>query len=329
MNHRIEISPKTIFITLAILVILWALYFIRDLILILFVAFILFVALSPLVQKLVRRNFPRPLAVFLVVLAIFLFFVLLIAAFLAPFLNQFSSLIERLTEIIGELRPLEFVDRTALENTLRNFAGAVINFVFSLLSNILAVISVFIFTIYFLLARDKYELLIEYLAKKGYRSAALFEKIEKRLGAWVRAQFLISLTIGILYFIALTILRVDFALPLSIIGGLLEIIPIFGPILSWIPAAIIALTRSPPTVFFVSIAYLIIQQIEGNVIVPLLFGRVIGVDPLLVLIAIAIGGRLLGFGGVLLAVPLTVVIQIIVEDYLTQGKGGFFFWLRS
>jgi predicted PurR-regulated permease PerM len=329
MSEKIEISPKTILLTLAVLILLLALYLIRDLIIIIFVSFILFVALSPLVEKLVRRNFPRPLAVFLVVLAIFLVFALLVAAFLIPFLNEFNSLVERLTEVIGGLRPLEFVDRAALESNLRNSAGTVINFVFSLLNNILAVISAFIFTIYFLLARDRYERLIEYLAKKGYRSAALFEKIEKRLGAWVRAQFLISLTIGILYFIALVILGIDFALPLSIIGGLLEIIPIFGPILAWVPAAIIALTKSPPTVLFVTIAYLIIQQIEGNVVVPLLFGRVIGVDPLLVLVAIAIGGRLLGFGGVLLAVPVTVVVQIVLEDYLTQGKGGFPFWLRS
>jgi predicted PurR-regulated permease PerM len=308
---------------------LLALYLLRDLIIIIFVSFILFVALNPLVEKLKRRNFPRPLAVFLVVLAIFLFFVLLAAAFLIPFLNQFTSLVERLAEIVGQLRLLNFIDRATLESNLRNFAGTVINFVFSLLSNILAVISVFIFTIYFLLARDKYERLIEYFGQKGYRWAPLFEKVEGRLGAWVRAQFLISLIIGILYFIALVVLRIDFALPLSIIGGLLEIIPIFGPILSWVPAAIIALTRSPLTVLFVTIAYLVIQQIEGNVVVPLLFGRVIGVDPLLVLMAIAIGGRLLGFGGVLLAVPVTVVVQIILEDYLTQGKGGFFFWLRS
>ncbi len=328
MTQKIEIASRTIFLTLAIIIFLLALYLIRNLIIVLFVAFVLFVALNPLVERLVRLNFPRSLAVFLVVLAIALIFALLVAAFLIPFINQFNSLVERLTEVIGELRLLEFINRATLENSLRNFAGAVINFVFGLLSNIIAVISIFIFTIYFLLARDKYERLITYLNQKGYRWAPLFEKIESRLGAWVRAQFWISVAIGVLYFLALVILGVDFALPLAIIGGLLEIIPIFGPILSWLPAAIIALTKSPLTVLFVSIAYLIIHQIEGNVVVPLLFGRVIGIDPLLVLIAIAIGDRLLGFGGVLLAVPVTVVVQIVLEDYLTQGKGGFPFWRR-
>ncbi len=315
MERRIEISPKTIILTLAILILFWLAFLVRDLILLLFIAFTLAVALNPLVERLKRLRIPRPLAVALVVLLIFAFFGLLIFVGITPFISQFNRLVEGLISFWQSLRLPAFINQTTVENAVRNFSQATISFVFNLLGNVVAFASVIVFTIYFLLERENYEHLVKYLSERKIGPGALiFTKIEDKLGAWVRGQFLVSLTVGVLYFIALSALGLSFALPLAIIGGLLEVIPFIGPILAALPAGLLALAVSPLRAAETAVAYLFIQQLEGNLLVPQIMKRAVGLNPLLVLIAIAIGVRIFGFIGVFVAVPATVVIQIIVSE---------------
>lgn len=139
-------------------------------------------------------------------------------------------------------------------------------------------------------------------------------RIEDKLGAWLRGQISLSLIIGTLSYIALFSLQVPFALPLAILAGLFEVVPVIGPIISAIPAILIALTVSPVTAGLVALAFFIIQQLENSLIVPQVMKKAVGINPLIVILTVSIGGKLLGVSGALLAVPITVVIQILVED---------------
>ncbi len=315
MEQRIEVSPRTIILIIAILVILWLAYLVRDLILLLFIAFVFAAALNPLVEYVRRAGIPRVAAVAIVVLGIFAFFALLAAVGIVPFISQFDRLVESLIVVFEHIRLPPFISQPTIESTIRNFSQTTISFIFSLLGNIVAFVSTIVFTIYFLLEREDLERSVMYLAQKKIGPGlSLTRRIEGKLGAWVRGQFLISLSVGVLYFIALTAIGINFALPLAIIGGLLEVIPFIGPILAALPAGLLALMISPFKAALVAAVYLLIQQVEGNILVPQVMKRTVGLNPLLVLIAIAVGARVFGFLGVIIAVPATLVLQIILAE---------------
>lgn len=143
-------------------------------------------------------------------------------------------------------------------------------------------------------------------------------KIEEKLGAWLRGQLFLSIIIGLVSYIGLLIFNIPYALPLALLAGVMEIIPVIGPIISAIPAVLIALTISPILALGVAAMYFVIQQLENHLIVPQVMKRAVGLNPLVVILAIAIGSRILGFAGALLAVPLAVVIQIIAAEIIAE-----------
>ena len=145
-------------------------------------------------------------------------------------------------------------------------------------------------------------------------------QIEEKLGGWFRGQLFLSLVIGVLSFIGLSILGISYALPLAVIAGVMEVIPVIGPIISAIPPILIALTISPILGLGVAIMYFVIQQLENHLLVPQVMKRAVGLNPLVVILTIAVGSRLLGFAGALLAVPIAVVIQIVATEIIEARK---------
>ena len=122
--------------------------------------------------------------------------------------------------------------------------------------------------------------------------------------------------VGTANYIGLSLLGIPFALPLAILAGLLEIIPNIGPITASIPGIIIGLSISPVTGLAVGALALLIQQLENYVLVPKIMEKSVGVSPLIILLALAIGFRIAGVIGAILAVPATITIQILASEYL-------------
>jgi predicted PurR-regulated permease PerM len=120
--------------------------------------------------------------------------------------------------------------------------------------------------------------------------------------------------IGLTTYIGLTILGIEYALPLAVIAGLLELVPTIGPIISSVPAILIALVQSPVLAIAVAALYLLIQQAENNIIVPKVMERAVGVLPLVTILALLIGGTLFGVVGAVIAVPTVAMIQVVVEE---------------
>ena len=120
-----------------------------------------------------------------------------------------------------------------------------------------------------------------------------------------------SLTIGVITWLVLTILGIPFALPLAILAGFLEIIPTIGPIIAAIPAVIVAFAISPLTGLVVMLAYVGIQIAENNILVPKIMQKAVGLNPIVILVAILIGGQLFGIIGALLSIPFVSATIII------------------
>ncbi len=314
MHRRIDISHKTIFFIAAFLLGLWALYQIIEVIVLLFIAIILTAGLSPLVTYLSTWKLPRTLSIGIAYLCIIGVIAGLISLMITPLIDQTTKLIQTLPQTAGAILP-PFIDPSIFQNELSNVASNALSISLIIFNNFLAIISVLVLTFYLLLERDKIDARIAQLfvgnedqVKKTVR------RIEDKLGAWFRGQLALSLIIGTLAYIVLLALQIPFALPLAILAGLFEVVPVIGPIISAIPAILIALTVSPLSAGLVAVSYFVIQQLENSLIVPQVMKKAVGLNPLIVILAVSIGGKLLGISGALLAVPITVAIQVLIED---------------
>jgi len=148
----------------------------------------------------------------------------------------------------------------------------------------------------------------------------LMSDIQQRMGYWLRGQLLLSLIVFIMVYIGLMILGIKYALILALLAGIFEIVPFIGPWIAAIPGVFFAFSYSPGKALAVAVMYLLVQQLENNLIVPKVMGKSTGLNPLVVLIAIMIGARLGGIVGALLAVPVTLVIAVYVENLIGQKK---------
>lgn len=317
MIRKIDISHKTIFFITGFLALLWMLFIIKDLILLLFVAIIFVSAISPLVDHLTRLKLPKALSIAIVYVLVILILAGILTVGITPITTQTSSLATRLQDSLNILFKNYNVDQSTLKNQLPDLSKNLINVTLDIFQSFITAVLVAVITFYLLLDKDKLEVKLSSLfGDKQPKVRNLIRKIEFKLGAWLRGQLFLSLVVTVLIYIGLFFMGVEFALPLAIISGIFEVIPIVGPILSAIPAVAIALLTSPFLALIVALWYLVVQQLESHIIVPQVMKRAVGLNPLIVIIAIAVGSRILGIVGALLAVPITVVFQIIVDDYL-------------
>jgi len=136
---------------------------------------------------------------------------------------------------------------------------------------------------------------------------------ETRLGMWVRGQLILMSTLGIATGTAYTLLGVPSAILLGLLAALAEAIPVVGPFLGAVPAVLVAATISPQLALSVAAVYLVVQLVEGNVLVPLVMRNTTGISPFLVILSILIGGAAGGFVGALLAVPIAAAGEVLIE----------------
>lgn len=321
MRQKIDISHRTIVFTVVLILGLWVMFLIRDLLVLLFIAVIFMSALNPLVNFFVKNiRFPRALAIGFTYLIIITLFGGLLASLLPIIIEQVSRFIANFPRLIEQGFFLPYIDQGLLQSELSELSKGIFSLTFTLFDNILAVIFLLVLTYYLLLEKENLEKRIASLfVGKEERVRSSLVKIEDKLGGWVRGQVVLSLVIGLLSYIGLIVLNIPYALPLALLAGLFEVVPVIGPILSAIPAVLIALTISPVLALGVAAMFFVIQQLENHLIVPQVMQRAVGLNPLVVILAVAIGSKILGVAGALLAVPLAVVLQIVASE-LIEGK---------
>lgn len=321
MTRKIDISHKTIFFISGFLALLWALFLIRDVILLLFVAIILMSAIYPIVDFLMKYKIPKVFGIAIVYVLIIGFLAGLISIVITPLVEQTKNLALAFPLLLEQLFPPGSIDESIIQQEISAFSRNALTVTLTLFGNFLAIISIAVLTFYLLMEKERAEkLLSQFFIGRDEKVKRIIQRIEYKLGAWLRGQLILSLVIGVMSYVVLTILGVPFALPLAIVSGLLEVVPVIGPIISAIPAVLIAYVTSPVLALMVGISYFVIQQLENHLIVPQVMRKAVGLNPLIIILAIAIGGRLLGITGALLAVPITVVAQIIAEELLKEEE---------
>ncbi|MBI4036373.1 AI-2E family transporter [Candidatus Daviesbacteria bacterium] len=319
MSRKIDISHKTIIFVTIFLLSLWIVYHILDLLLLLFVALIFMSALSPLISFLQKLKIPKVLGV----LIIYLLFLGAIGGLLTvsftPLIEETTKLALTLPSALADLLKVNNLDPNVIQSEVSNLSKNLFSTTRAIFDNIITIIFLLVLTFYLLLERENLEKRAAFLfTGQEDRIQKLLMEIEGKLGAWLRGQLFLSLIIGVLVYLGLSVLQIPYALSLSILAAFTEVIPVIGPIISAIPAILLALTISPVLAAVVTAMYFVIQQLENHLVVPQVMKKAVGLNPLVVILAIAVGGRLLGIGGALLAVPIVVVLQIIVLDILRE-----------
>jgi len=324
MNRHYEVTPKTIVFGLLILVGIWALIQVRFVVVAIFIALIINLALDPFVAKLKRRGIPRPIGVLLVFSLFLAAIVGLLAYGFTPLVNQtgkfFVNLPQFLNPIFNSLGPLPFAaelkqqlvsQATLLSANVLSIAGAIV-------SNILYLITVLFLAFYLLL--DWENIKTRFMEILGVRSRVRFQQIveemEHLLGGWMRGELFLMFVVGAMVYLGLFALGVDYVLPLSVIAGLLEAVPIIGPIISAVPAMLVGFNTSFWMGIWVVGLFTIVQQLENSLIVPNVMGRAVGFSPLLTLLVLFIGGQVFGVVGAVLAIPMTLFLSILAKDLL-------------
>lgn len=311
-----------ILLTLFIIIAGWIVIQIQGILLSFFLSYIIMAFILPYVTFLRKRGLPKILAV------IIPFFAMLIALFLlilplVPFVvSQLQNLIlkfpvylEQAMAAIGfEFDPSQLQRYFSTEiNTISQNAISVTTQVFG---GLFSLLMIFIISFYLLLYYDEFKKLIAKLFRSEKHNYVLstLDEVNHKLGAWLRGQLILMFFIGFLSWITLTFLDIPNALPLALLAGILEVVPTLGPILSSIPAIIVALTISPTLAVTVIIIYIILQFIENNLLVPKVMEKVVGLNPVVVILGVLIGANLMGLAGGLLAIPLITFIIVIYKS---------------
>ena len=328
-------TAKYIFLTIVVIGSFFLIYkvdFIKEVLLIILCSFIIAYALRPLYCYIVTKTQlnKRLIAIF-IILILMLFFVaifsLLIPRILSESLNlqdlldAFELALQRILdkfnlkkETFYEIVNTQFGEKINL--MIKNISTKAFYGSIALIENIIALAIVPIVSYYFLvessLINNKLENLIPSQKRDIIRN--ITKDIDRILGKYVLGQGILCLVIAGLSFLGLFIIDVRFALVLSLINGILNIIPYFGPVLGMIPAILVALIDGPSKVISVFIVFIIIQQIEGNILAPKITANSISMHPLTIIILLLIGEKMGGILGMILIIPIAIIIKVLYDD---------------
>lgn len=369
---NINITPGSIFKGIGLVLLIWFLYFIKDLVLVVLVAVVIASGMEPLINWFNKYRVSRLPAAVVSYVSILGMFAGLTFFFVPPVLNEATSLLTELPKYLESTvlwdplnknqnisasqkavsalsetvnNPEQFVFNAqqelkanvktgfglgdlvkSIEDISSNVSNGFIRIVSIVFGGLLSFILIIVLSFYFVVQDDgvaNFLRLVTPLKHEKY-IIDLWKRSQKKIGQWMQGQLLLGIIIAVLIYLGLMILGVKNALLLAVLAGIMEIIPIFGPILSAIPAILMAFVGGGVTSSMLVLGlYIIVQQFENHLIYPLVVKKVVGVSPVVVILSLIIGYNLAGFLGIVLSVPLVSALMEFVDDIEKQRN---LFW---
>lgn len=312
---------------------LYAIYRVREILLLIVFALIISLLFNPLIDYLQKRKAPRTLAVIFVYFSIFSTFALLIYLFtplliieIHNFSQSFSQYFEKISPPLRGLgiegfQNLEnFVD--LLERTLAPVAQNIFSALFSIFGGILTTVFVIFLAFFLSLEERAFEksLFLLFPAGSEDRALDLWRRCQKKVSGWFLSRVLSSLFVGGLVYLSLLILQSDYAFSFGLLAAISNFVPIVGPFFTGLLIFILLSLTSPVKAVLAIVIFTLIQQIENNILLPILSKKFIDMSPALVLISLAVGGSLGGMWGAILGVPLFAISLEFARDFLKEKK---------
>lgn len=326
---------KYIIIFIMICIIAYIFYYseiIRNIFYIVFTSFVIAYILKPFNDYLVEKGMKRKFASIILLIGLCSLIIGLVLFLIPAIIKEGSNINQTNREIFNYINIINekikfmrnsssgnkafFMLYNKIEHIIRGLANNLIELSIKIGQNILAIAVIPVISYYFLSDSKniKNKFLILFNAKWRNTIRRTLDDIDKNLSRYIIAQFILSFLISILTFIVLFFLKVDYPIILSMLNGIFNIVPYFGPVFGAVPAIIVALMESPKQALWTVIGLYVLQLIEGNIICPKITGESVDIHPLLVILLLLIGEKFGGIIGMILIIPICVILKVIYED---------------
>ena len=336
---RVSITSGTIFTALIIVVGVYLFWILRDLALLVLTAIIIASAIEPGVAFFIRYSIPRFISALLVYVLVFGAIFSILYFFFPPIIADaagFLSAIPRYLDTINITAPLSNITNTvsvvssqsqaqsyiqtllSLQSLFTSSSGSVLQLLITFFGGIFSLMLVIVLSFYFALQDTGVDDFIRLVMPVKYEEyyVDLWKRSQKKIGLWMQGQILLSVIVGILVYLGLLIIGVPYALLLAVFTAMVEIIPVFGSIIAGVVAVIVGYSDGGVAIAaIVAGLYIVVNQFESNLIYPLIVKKIVGIPPLLVIVALIAGYTLAGFLGAILSVPVSAVLLEFINDF--------------
>lgn len=332
-NKQIVINTRSVlmgFTVVAGLVFaLWLFWLIKDIVVYLFIGLIMALVLEPFVEWFVKKKFPRSISVVVVMILFITIIVSLGSLAIVPLTSQVQALIANFPIYVNYFLKITGIQdanqvTNALMSQFSQTSVSIINATLGIFSGVITLFVVILFTLYIMF--DLHNLRVRFIevfpTSLQQEIRLIILSVEKKLGGWLRGQIILMFIIGLTTYVGLEIIGMPYALALAVIAGLLEVVPVIGPIIGSVPAIIIAFSINPIMGVGVLFLYFVVQQLENNLIVPKVMQKAVGFDPLVTIIALMIGSKLYGVVGALISIPVTIILFEIYKTSLRLSQNN-------
>jgi len=335
MNQEsiLNVSWGSIFKVCIAVMSLYILYLIRDVVVWFIFALVISTLFNFLIDSFEKKRIPRIATAIFLYSSIFILLSFFIYKMAPMFLSEVKEFGQNIPGYFQQVSPIlekfgiqiaqdteSFVSN--LEIGLGRTSQSVFNALFAIFGGVFS--TVFIISLAFFISLEKglvEKVLITFSSIKHHRYLRyLIERSKKKVGAWFISRIIGMFFVGVLTYFVLKVFNVNYAFILSLLVAIFDFVPMIGPILGGLIVTAIVALSSPIQALFVLIAFVIIQILEGNLLLPLLFKKFIGIPPSLVLISLVVGGKLWGILGAILIIPLVGIIFEVLSDYLERSK---------
>ncbi|MCF7846042.1 MAG: AI-2E family transporter [Candidatus Peribacteraceae bacterium] len=334
---------------IGILALGWFILEIKNIIVLFFIAAFLGLALDPFVDAMQKWKIPRAIGTLLIYVIFLAALGIVISSFVPILANEIPKLAKAVLDWVSGFG----IDTTIIQNQISNLQNYLSNIqnnlsreniqagldvlgvigqnafalVESIAGGVVSFVLVFVIAFFMIIDEDGIKSFLIALFPKRYHKY-IFEKgnaIEEKFGGWVRGQVILMAAMGTLTFIALKIAGINYAATLGVLAGITELIPYVGPVIAFIPAVILALSQGGWFLaFIVTLIYIGIQQLEGNVLIPLVMKKAVGLSPVIIMFAMFVGASfpetINPIVGIIISVPIATAISVFVRDYATREK---------
>lgn len=343
---NLNISFKTLFKIAAFLLGIYFLFVLRGLGLIILTGIVIASVVEPAVKWFVKKNLPRALSAILVYALIVGFLTLIFSFVVPPLLGEMVSAVNSIPKYVKTIDIFTPVNKNVysgtkilfpdipstisvgdiisnVTNAISRFSGGMFDTVATFFGGIISTILVLVIAFYLSVREDGVGEFLSIVSPPEHEKyiRGLWQRAETKIARWMQGQLALGLVVFVFIYIGLSIIGIKHPLLLALIAGLFELIPVVGMTLSAIPAFFFGVLDGGIGVgLFILGLYLVVQQIEAHVIYPLVVKKLIGVPPLLVIIALVAGAELAGIVGALLAVPVSVALMEYINDIEKRKK---------
>lgn len=339
----VTISTGTIIRVLLFLILFYVLGQLSNLVLIVLTSVVLASAVEPAARRLMKYHVPRVpavltvyLGVLMVVVGLFYLVVPFVIKESVGIIDSLPGYVETiqhtgnlstgdtnsLTQQISQAVPLKQLLDTAATG-IRSLSGGFWELVGKIFGGVFSFILIIVISFYLAIEERGIESFLKVITPVEYHDymVDLWRRSQHKIGRWMQGQVILGLIVGVMVYLLLSLIGVRYAFTLAVFAAVLEIVPIFGPIISAIPGVLLGFAQGGPGLALLLVgAYVLIQQFESHLIYPLVVKKIVGVPPVLVIIALLVGGEIAGFLGVLLAVPLAAALMEFVTDIQKRKK---------